>query len=225
MKKLINFLKSNEAILIATILSLATQLWHSVDAFVKLEPSTDKSFWIYMFGMFFSLSTSFAILVFTVRGRLKTAYFYLVVEVFINLIFYQVNGLTDTYILISTLFMCVIVPVTISIYSAEIDTKEYKEATGKETDWLNKPEYSKAVVAKMPENSITNMIGVNDDEFIKDVSDLVGYDVMAEGKQRMDLATREDLKKAWKERKNKTKAVLRKELEAILSKEKKEFFN
>lgn len=121
MNKLLKFLQSNQAVLAAATMSLSTQLWHSVNAFVHLDKGGADNYWNYLFGILFSVSTSFAILLFTVRGRKNLAYFFLVVEVFINVIHYNLLSMEMSTAFFATLFMCLIVPVTISVYSSEID--------------------------------------------------------------------------------------------------------
>jgi hypothetical protein len=85
----------------------------------------------------FSLALSLSILVFTIRGRRKLAIFYLLVEMFINIIYYRLYELENTYVLMSTIFLALIIPVTIFSYSHEIlepsgkvEDKEYELEVG-----------------------------------------------------------------------------------------------
>lgn len=183
MERLLKFLQSNQAVLFAAIMSLTTQLWHSVKAFVMLDVGGTLNYWNYLFGVMFSVSTSFAILLFTVRGRKNWAYFFLVVEVFINIIHYGVMGMEANSILYATVFMCVIVPVTIGIYSAEINVHEY---------------------------DIPEAIGVENQEFINQVNTIIGFDITnpTDTSGRLKNDTRDHLRKLWKERKVITKSEL-----------------
>jgi hypothetical protein len=95
---------------------------------VSLDKGGAENYWNYLFGIFFSISTSFAILMFTVRGKKKVAYFFLAVEVFINTIHYKLWEMdTSNPAFWSTMFMCLIIPVNIAMYSEE-STSEPKKA-------------------------------------------------------------------------------------------------
>jgi hypothetical protein len=199
MKGFIKFLQSNQAVLLAAIMSLTTQLWHSVKAFVMLDVGGPDNKWNYLFGIMFSISTSFAILLFTVRGRKNLAYFFLVVEVFINVIHYGVmDGMENNAVLYSTLFMCIIVPVTIAVYAAEI----------KDEDVIEQP---------VSRNVMTTE-GMEDREFIEEVNNLIGFDITnpndSSGKVEEDV--KKELRKLWKQRKSMSKLDLKFQMKQIL---------
>ncbi len=203
MKKFLQFLQSNQAVLIAAIMSLATQLWHSVKAFVMLDVGGVDNKWNYLFGILFSVSTSFAILLFTVRGRKNWAYFFLVVEVFINVIHYGVMGMESNATLYATVFMCIIVPVTISIYSAEIDVNEAIEP----------------VIAKSEaEQIIGTDIGLNDQQFISEINSLIGFDITNsnDSSGKVSLEKRKELRALWKQRQTMRVADLKASIRDIL---------
>lgn len=199
MKKLLGFLQSNMAVLLAAIASLSTQLWHSVRAFVHLDVGGSDNYWNYLFGIMFSLSTSFAILVFTVRGRKNLAYFFLVVEVFINVIHYGVIGMDLGPIMISTVFMCLIVPITISVYSSEIDVNEMEEA---------KPIHPPGAIDKK----------LSDEDFIESVNSIVGFDITNSKDKSGDIdpSTRGELRALWKQRKDMNATELLSKIDSIL---------
>jgi len=190
MNALLNFLNDNKAILIATMLSLITQLWHSVEAFANL--SVGQNVYLnYTLGIFFAISTSFAILVFTIRGRMKIAYFYLAVEVFINVMYYRLNDYEGYYSLISLLFLCLIVPVTISIYSKEINTDKPYE---------NEPLRLKEMM-------------------IADLNDYLGFDIREKSDQISD-ADIDQLRQIWLKQREETKDNFSKEARKIINKSK-----
>jgi hypothetical protein len=199
MKKFLSYLQSNEAVLLAAMMSLATQLWHSVKAFVTLDIGGAENYWNYLFGILFSLSTSFAILLFTIRGRKHWAYFFLAVEVFINIIHYNVMGMESGPILFSTIFMCIIVPVTISIYSAEVDT-------------------SVVTVENVTTTKVMTTEGMEDKEFIQEINELIGFDITNpnDSSGKIDEQSKNQLRKLWKERKKMSKLDLKFQMRNIL---------
>lgn len=143
MQNLIKFLRSNEAVLLALIFALLTQLSHSIIAYASL--AKEKALWFnYLFGVMFSLALSLSILLFTLRGRKRLAVFYLLVEMFINIIYYRLYELENTYVLFSTIFLALIIPVTIFSYSHEVFTDETvleKEITMEIGDKIGEREY------------------------------------------------------------------------------------
>lgn len=194
--KFLQFLQSKQAVVLASIMSLCTQLWHSVQAFIHLEVKGANTWLTYIFAVLFSVSTSFAILLFTVRGRKQWAYFFLGVEVFINVIHYGVIGMSGISILLPTLFMCIIVPVTISVYSSEIDTsvEEVK---------VDEPEDPGKV-------------------FLKQVNDKIGFDITNPKDKSGDMSEEKkaELRKLWKRRDSISRNDMTKEIDKILSSDK-----
>jgi hypothetical protein len=187
MNQLLKFLRSNQAVLAATIMSLSTQIWHSVTAFVALDKGGADNYWNYLFGILFSVSTSFAILLFTVRGRRNLAYFFLAVEVFINIIHYSVLDMGVSTILFSTIFMCLIVPVTISVYSAEIDPILEEE---------------KIIPTNIDISQNNSHIApVNNRATLEELNKLVGFDVSNQDDYTgdMDPFKKQKMKDIWKE--------------------------
>lgn len=213
MERFLKFLQSNQAVMMAAILSLVSQLWHSVKAFVNLEVNGDQNVWNYLLGIFFAVSTSFAILMFTVRGRRNLAYFFLAVEVFINVIHYQVMGMNGTALLIATIFMCIIVPVTISVYSAEVDLDEV-DRLKKEPEELANPEATKVDM-------------LSDGQFIDEVNKLVGFDITDTNDKsgRLSDNARKELRLLWKERKRLAKSELLSRMRTIIDDSNRPLFN
>jgi hypothetical protein len=137
MKKIEVFFRSREVVLLALILGLITQLSHSIAAYVIL--AKEDVLWLNITtGILFSLALSFGIIIFTLRGRKNLAYFYLTVEVFINIIYYRLYEIQSPYILGSTIFLSLILPITIASYSHEI-AKENGFIEGEKLD--KKEEY------------------------------------------------------------------------------------
>lgn len=196
MKKLLRFLQSNQAVLLACIMSLTTQLWHSVKAFVMLDVGGSDNMWNYLFGIMFSISTSFAILLFTVRGRQYWAYFFLVVEVFINVIHYNVMSMNTGSLLIATVFMCIIVPVTISIYSAEIDVNQEAKEIKEEKEAAEKKEF----------------------DFIEEINELIGFDITdpKDKSGSLSVGSKNKLRELWRKREAMTPIEIKYQMKSIL---------
>lgn len=258
MDKFLNFLQDKKAVAFACIMSLITQLWHSIQAFVHLEIKGTNEVLAYIFGIFFAVSTSFAILIFTIRGSRKLAYFFLAVEVFVNIIHYGVMGMIDPMILFPTIFMCLIVPVTISVYSAAINdnvTDLQENGNNNLGKLFTKPEMNPKIMENFPKMSATNLfksgidpfeghpimnesntqhqpnvqdiekteqtpeIGMKDEHFIKEVNDLVGFDI-TNPKDKSGIVS-EDKKKSlrslWKKRNSLSKQEIKNQMETILN--------
>lgn len=207
MNKFLTFLKSNRAVLLAAIASLVTQLWHSVNAFVKLEVDGQNSSWNYLFGVLFAVSTSFAILLFTVRGRTSLAYFFLAVEVFVNVIHYNLMSMPWGSLFASTAFMCIIVPITIAVYSSEIDPEETVPMAPQEEP-KEKPEIDNPF----------SLGAIDDEEFIKEVNTLVGFDVTknSQSADAIDENKRKQLRDLWHKRKEMDADQVRSKIKAII---------
>lgn len=228
MNKFLTFLKSNRAVVLAAIASLVTQLWHSVNAFVKLEVDGHPDYWNYVFGVLFAVSTSFAILLFTVRGRARLAYFFLAVEVFINVIHYDIMNLPLGPIMASTAFMCFIVPVTIAVYSREINTEEATLIEDKtfsptiSSQWDPKIE---PYTMSLSHNDLYDPFGsddhnviIGDEEFIKEVNTLAGFDVTknSQSADAIDEDKRKQLRELWHKRKEMDADQVRSKIKAII---------
>lgn len=137
MKKLSNFIKfiqTKEMIVLALILSLISQLTHSVYAYVNL--SHNETIWWTVFyiivGLTFALGVSFSILILTLKGNKNKAYIYLGFEFLINLIYYRTYEvvLNEPVIAIVQILFAFIMPYTIASYSemiGEINTNEKEE--------------------------------------------------------------------------------------------------
>lgn len=209
MNKFLGFLKSNLAVLLATIMSLTPQLWHSINAFVHLDQGGADNVWNYVFGVLFSLSTSFAILLFTVRGRRNVAYFFLAVEVFINIIHYGLLGMSFGMLFFSTLFMCLIVPITIAAYSAEIDTEEKSLP----------PTVDPPVTNSVPEAFSVAHKSLPFDP-LEEINKLAGFDVSDPNDYSGNLPAyqKQKLKDLWKANKDNPTAALN-EVRRILGKD------
>lgn len=108
-------------VILALLLSLVSQLAHSVIAYLSLAGSYQgMSLLLYIpVALCFSLGVSFSILILTLRGDTKKAYIYLGFEFLINLVFYK------TYLVIMEspvqavvqILFGFIMPYTISCYS------------------------------------------------------------------------------------------------------------
>src|SRR5690606_25864560 len=227
MKKFLAFLQSNRAVLLAAITSLATQLWHSVNAFVKLEVDGHPDYWNYVFGVLFAVSTSFAILLFTVRGRARLAYFFLAVEVFINVIHYDLMNLPLGPIMASTAFMCFIVPVTIAVYSREINTEEttlIEDKTFGPTVHSQRDPKIEPYTMSLSHNDSYDPFGpddhhvIGDEEFIKEVNALAGFDVTknSQSADAIDEDKRKQLRELWQKRKEMGADQVRSKIKAIV---------
>jgi hypothetical protein len=231
MDKLLKYLKSNKAVLLAAIMSLSTQLWHSVKAFVTLEPG-DKFWWVYLFGILFAVSTSYAILLFTVRRKVRKAYFFLGVEVFINVISYSVLDMPLGPVLFSTLFMCIIVPITISAYSSEIDLDEQDEPSDAHLPAIEVSQLadSPKQTRKEPKIKVVDKPPLkkkfDDDSFIKAVNEMLGFDITNPKDKTGEVpeSTKLELRKLWRQRKDKDAEAIKAEMKSILNQNGKALF-
>ena len=209
MNKFLKFLQTNPAVLLATVMSLTPQLWHSVRAFVQLDVGGDSNIWNYFFGILFSVSTSFAILLFTVRGRKKTAYFFLAVEVFINVIHYALMDMNSGPLLYSTLFMCLIVPVTIAVYSSEIDIDEVNDVAFESLPNVNI-------------QAVPSTVRMDGKTFIKEVNDLVGFDITnpKDKSGNVKETSRVALRELWKQKNTLPEEIMKSKIQSILKDDK-----
>ncbi len=217
MERLLKLLQSNQAILLAAVMSLSTQLWHSVRAFVMLDVGGADNLWNYLFGILFSTSTSLAILIFTVRGRKDLAYFFLVVEVFINIIHYSIMRMDVGPLLVSTLFMCIIVPVTIAIYSSEIDVNEkpFVAQVIKEDD-LRANVLS---IDKLP--SVEHPTILNKSNFISEINTMIGFDITKPSDECESISEekKSDLRNLWRQRNGMLDHEMKSKIRSILEEE------
>lgn len=206
MNKFLKFLQGNTAVLLGAIAALSTQLWHSVSAFVALEVGGSQHYLNYFFGILFAFSTSFAILLFTVRGRRGLAYFSLAVEVFVNLIHYSVLDMPVGALLFSTLFMCAIVPVFIAVYSSEIVPERDDVVESQSTVPAH------AVPALQQTEKMT------DREFLDEVNRIAGFDITNREDKSGGLPEekREELRKLWRQRGQMSKDQLLSNINSVL---------
>jgi hypothetical protein len=221
---LVEFLETREAILLGLILSLSTQLWHSVTAFVELEKNGPELL-KYAFGLAFAFSNSFAILMFTLRGS-KIAYFFLAVEIFINIIHYKVMDLDfreNLSFYISTLFMSIIVPVTISQYSRAsrkvvAENQESPAAVKKEVPVpvQDTPKLPFRVPVK------PNVIETFDmDSLLKEINKRIGFDITNKKETSENLSEEKvkALRAVWKKHKSLSKDEILDKIDGILKAE------
>ena len=167
LKLLIEFFKSKEAVLLALIFALLTQLSHSVIAYALIDAKILKNdtpnILSYIFGILFSLAVSTAIIIFTLRNRKYIAYFFLIVEIFVNLIYSQLQSNYDLYTLISILFLAIIIPVTITAYSHETETEDNKSTIEEMIPYKESLELVKNELMNKLEESTKNKIDRNSD--------------------------------------------------------------
>lgn len=135
--KLIEFFKSKEAVLLALLFAVLTQLTHSVTTYIKTDKMINGEEFVYWFsliiGIFFSLSVSVAIIIFTLRNRIKLAYFFFLVEFVINVIYSGMeNPNYQWYNYLYLIFFALIIPTTITAYAheSERDTDSIKFTKG-----------------------------------------------------------------------------------------------
>jgi hypothetical protein len=132
---LIQFIKTKEMVLLSLLLSLVSQLSHSVYAYVNLslhEVWYETLFQV-VIGLTFALGVSFAILINTINGNKQKAYIYLFIEFLINLIYYKAYLLSGGWILLITQSLfAFIMPYTISSYSELIEKDKLEEEKNKE---------------------------------------------------------------------------------------------
>lgn len=194
LEKLIQFLESKDAPILGALFAITAQLWHAVDAYVKISASltfeyqwSSASMYGYLFlGIMFALAVSFGILVMTVRGNMRMAYFFLSVEVFVNAIHFAVYQQADIGLILSTAFLCLIIPIVITAYSHEVKQGRYKR----------------------------------DEEILNDVEEILGFDVRNPDNTFGSPLSDEDIKKirvAMAEKETKNKFTLQKEIREILS--------
>lgn len=220
-------------------MSLATQLWHSVTAFVKLDVGGEGNKWNYLFGILFSLSTSFAILLFTVRGKKGIAYFFLAVEVFINVIHYSVIGMEAGPLLWSTMFMCAIVPITIAVYSDAVnevpDDTDHLLSTENNSERLSEGlQEASRVKEILVDQSMYNgepniQIGskLDSKQFLDEVNGLIGFDITNPDDKSGDISEekKSELRKLWRKRKEMSSDKLKAEIHSVLRKTGQPLFN
>ncbi len=133
---LIEFFKSKESVLLALLFAVVTQLTHSVTTYIKTDKMINGEEFNYWFsliiGIFFSLSVSVAIIIFTLRNRIKLAYFFFLVEFVINVIYSGMeNPNYQWYNYLYLIFFALIIPTTITAYAheseREIEVKQNDE--------------------------------------------------------------------------------------------------
>lgn len=132
---LIKFFESKEAILLALLFALATQISHSIIAYSTIDTIIlnngklnyiEISYWSYFFGMLFSIAISVAILIFTLRNNKLMAYFFVLVEIFINIIYSRLDNQYNQWLFYSILFLACIIPIIIAAYSHQVDKDKNK---------------------------------------------------------------------------------------------------
>lgn len=132
---LIKFFESKEAILLALLFALATQISHSIIAYSIIDTIIlnngklnyiEISYWSYFFGMLFSIAISVAILIFTLRNNKLMAYFFVLVEIFINIIYSRLDNQYNQWLFYSILFLACIIPIIIAAYSHQVDKDKNK---------------------------------------------------------------------------------------------------
>lgn len=143
---LIDFFKSKESVLLALLFAVVTQLTHSVTTYIKTDRMINGEEFVYWFsliiGIFFSLSVSVAIIIFTLRNRIKLAYFFFLVEFVINVIYSGMeNPNYQWYNYLYLIFFALIIPTTITAYAheseREIERKEDNDNFITREDLLN----------------------------------------------------------------------------------------
>lgn len=131
---LIDFFKSKESVLLALLFAVVTQLTHSVTTYIKTDRminGEDFTYWFSLIiGIFFSLSVSVAIIIFTLRNRIKLAYFFFLVEFVINVIYSGMeNPNYQWYNYLYLIFFALIIPTTITAYAHESEREVEKQDT------------------------------------------------------------------------------------------------
>ena len=131
---LIDFFKSKESVLLALLFAVVTQLTHSVTTYIKTDKMINGEEFVYWFsliiGIFFSLSVSVAIIIFTLRNRIKLAYFFFLVEFVINVIYSGMeNPNYQWYNYLYLIFFALIIPTTITAYAHESEREVEKQDT------------------------------------------------------------------------------------------------
>lgn len=129
---LIDFFKSKESVLLALLFAVVTQLTHSVTTYIKTDRMINGEEFVYWFsliiGIFFSLSVSVAIIIFTLRNRIKLAYFFFLVEFVINVIYSGMeNPNYQWYNYLYLIFFALIIPTTITAYAHESEREVEKK--------------------------------------------------------------------------------------------------
>lgn len=129
---LIDFFKSKESVLLALLFAVVTQLTHSVTTYIKTDRMINGEEFVYWFsliiGIFFSLSVSVAIIIFTLRNRIKLAYFFFLVEFVINVIYSGMeNPNYQWYNYLYLIFFALIIPTTITAYAHESEREVEKQ--------------------------------------------------------------------------------------------------
>lgn len=230
MNKLLKFLMSNTAVMLGAIASLLTQSNHSVNAFVHLEAGGSNIYLNYFFGVLFALSTSLSILIFTVRGRKNLAYFSLAVEVFVNVIHYGVIGMDLGPILFSTIFMCLIVPVYIAMYSGEVVIETVSVPFQQVTDFGDMSSFT--TTSNVPKDEPYQYVDLRQEEakqpspilgkseLLHAVNSIIGFDVndrSSIGDGKLKESHRDDIRSLWYKRNTMTQDQLFSNIKSIMS--------
>lgn len=170
LKPLIKFFESKESILFALLFALVTQISHSVIAYAFVDSfilnggkitaddgsRIDPSIFSYIIGVLFSISISTAILIFTVRKNKLMAYFFVLVEIFINVMYSRLDNNYSFWIFTSILFLSIIIPITIAAYSHQTEKEEAKEE--KELNYKELDDYIKTSFENRAEETKNKMI-------------------------------------------------------------------
>lgn len=154
---LIDFFKSKESVLLALLFAVVTQLTHSVTTYIKTDRMINGEEFNYWFsliiGIFFSLSVSVAIIIFTLRNRIKLAYFFFLVEFVINVIYSGMeNPNYQWYNYLYLIFFALIIPTTITAYAHE-----------SEREVERKEDYNKDNILEMIDNLAQEDFKLNED--------------------------------------------------------------
>lgn len=177
---LIKFFESKEGLLLALMFALITQLGHSIIAYATIDTIIandgkvfdefnerfEPSFMTYIFGFMFSVAISLAIIIFTIREKKLVAYFFVVVEASINIVYAKLDNSYSYWTLLSIVFFGVIIPVTIAAYSHQTNeermTDKEKKEGGENTPVIN-PELETQLEAQIEQlkeenNKLTEIV-------------------------------------------------------------------
>lgn len=123
-EKLMDYIASLSFIGISAMLSLALMVGHT--ASVYLYKHTDPTWWDYIIGYSFGIAVDIGVLIFVLRGLRKAAFAFTFIQVLINLWYYH-GVISEPYEWIWAVFLSVLLPGIIAIYSEQVHRDRNKE--------------------------------------------------------------------------------------------------
>ena len=131
-KRIINYIKSNDGIALFTILSLLVTIGNTSYVFSRLSHFESEEYKI-IHGILFAIVFDFAVLAFVLRGRERISWLFSVFQIVMNVIYYWSN-IENPGEKFAAIFISIILPIIIALFSDEISKGVNKEEKVLEKD-------------------------------------------------------------------------------------------